>query len=174
MDSNNDANALETIKKLVAKYEAETASGALRNYSEEDTKKNFILPLFEALGWDVFSRDEVTAEETISSKRVDYGFYLDGHACFYLEAKAAKADIQDEKWANQAIKYSWNKGVTWAVLTNFERLIVFNAQDIERSLADKQLFDIPFADFATDERLMLLTKNAIAKSLGVPMEELLK
>ncbi|MBI3627690.1 MAG: N-6 DNA methylase [Candidatus Sungbacteria bacterium] len=152
------------IHGLVEKYRAEKESGKLKKYTEEETKKGFIEPLFTALGWDITDKNEVSAEENISSKRVDYGFYLDERVQFYLEAKAAKENIEDSKWADQAVKYSWNKGVTWAVLTNFERLIVFNAQDIERSLADKELFDIAFEDYEKDERLLLLSKDAFAKN----------
>ena len=38
------------------------------------TKKDFILPLFKALGWDTENSKEVSAEEAIKNKRVDYGY----------------------------------------------------------------------------------------------------
>jgi type I restriction-modification system DNA methylase subunit len=152
------------IVELVTKYQAEAAAGKLKAYSEEDVKKGFILPLFAALGWHTKDRDEVSAEEYIkSSGRVDYGFYLDGRAKFYLEAKKPTANIHDEKWARQAIRYSWNKGVTWAVLTNFDRLLVFNAQDVKSSLKEKLLFDIPCADYiGRFEDIERLSKDSLA------------
>ncbi len=160
----NENQTKEQIHALIAKYEAETSSGKLKKYTEEDIKKGFILPLFEALGWDPKDRDEVSSEEHIkSSGRVDYGFYLNDRPKFYLEAKSAKANIHDEQWARQAIRYSWNKGVTWAVLTNFENLLVFNAQDIKSSLHNKLLFDIPFSEFISRfDDLSLLSKQSFA------------
>ena len=68
--------AKEKIKKLIEKYEKEKSSGRLKSYSEEETKKGFIEPLFEALGWDISNKKEVSLEESISAKRVDYGFFL--------------------------------------------------------------------------------------------------
>ena len=166
MPKKDTAAAEERIAALVQKYEAEISSGRIKKYTEEDVKKGFILPLFEALGWDATNRGEVSSEEHIkSSGRVDYGFYLDDRPKFYLEAKSIKANIHDEQWARQAIRYSWNKGVTWAVLTNFERLLVFNAQDIKSSLQNKLLFDIPCSDYvASFDRLELLSKTAFASN----------
>jgi len=156
----------QELKILVKKYEDIKNSGKLKSYSEEQTKKDFILPLFEILGWDVYSRTEVSAEETISSERVDYGFYLNDRIKFYLEAKKFNVDIHDEKFANQAIKYSFNKGATWAVLTNFETLVVFNAQDIDGKLSDKRFFEITCGQFSERiDQLKLLSKEAFKDDL---------
>jgi len=38
------------IKDLISKYEAVKAGGKVGKYTEEETKKDFITPLFEALG----------------------------------------------------------------------------------------------------------------------------
>ncbi len=83
----NQQQAKQKITELIAKYQAEKAAGKITHYSEEETKLGFIQPLFEALGWNVFDKNEVSAEEQISGDRVDYGFYLNGRIKFYLEAK---------------------------------------------------------------------------------------
>lgn len=154
------------IQLLIAKYERAKANGILNKYSEEETKKDFILPLFEALGWEVFDKNEVSAEESQSAGRVDYGFYLDGRVKFYVEAKPLKADIHSENYANQAVKYSWNKGVTWALLTDFESLLVFNAQDIESTLSSKLFFEIPYTQYIERfDQLWLLSKDALRSDL---------
>jgi len=48
----------ERIKELISKYEEIKRFGQIKRYNEESTKKDFILPLFEALGWNVYSRIE--------------------------------------------------------------------------------------------------------------------
>ena len=154
------------IQGLVKKYEYIKNSGKLKSYTEEEVKKDFILPLFESLGWDIYNKKEVSAEETISSERVDYGFYLDDRIKFYLEAKKFNVDIHEEKFANQAIKYSFNKGATWAILTNFETIILFNAQYIEGKLLDKRFFEISYNDFLDRiDQLNLLSKKSFQKNL---------
>ena len=152
----------QKIQELVEKYETAKEAGRLRSYSEEETKKDFILPLFRALGWNIEEKKEVSAEEYIkSSGRVDYGFYLNSRSKFYLEAKPLSADLYNEKYANQAIKYSWNKSVTWAILTDFENIKVFNAQVIDKALMDKQLFDISYSEFLNRfDDLWLLSRKS--------------
>ena len=108
MDKNQ---AKLAVQKLVEKYEEVLKSGKSKSYTEEDTKNGFIVPLFTALGWDMEDRNEVTAEEHISGDRVDYGVYVNNRVKFYLEAKPLKADLLREDYANQAVRYSWNKGV---------------------------------------------------------------
>ncbi len=155
------------VQDLVEKYDDIKAANKIRDFSEEDTKKDFILPLFEALGWDVSNRAEVTAEEQISGKRVDYGFYLNGFIKFYLEAKPLKTDkMHDDEYAQQAIRYSWNKGVTWAILSNFETTIVFNALSPDKSLFSKKYFEISSSEYESRfDQLWLLSKESFGQSL---------
>lgn len=149
------------IKVLIDKYLEAKQAGQLGKYSEEETKKDFILPLFESFGWNVTDKREVTAEESQSNGRVDYGFYLNDRIKFYLEAKPLKADLQNEEYAKQAIRYSWNKGVDWAVLTDFESLKIFYCQDPTQSLFSKQLFEIPFNEYVDRfDQLWLLSKES--------------
>lgn len=154
------------IRELVQKYDLVVKSRSISKYTEEETKKDFILPLFNSLGWDTENKNEVTAEEHQSSGRVDYGFYLDERLKFYLEAKPLKSDLNREDYADQAVKYSWNKGATWAILTDFESLKVFNAQDIDSSLANKLVFEIPYSKYIERfDRLWLLSKAAFKENL---------
>ena len=120
--------ALAKVKALTEKYLEAVKEGRAAKYNEEMTKKDFILPLFEALGWKTTDSREVTAEEKISKKRVDYGFRINDIPKFFLEAKSFKEDLDERKYIEQAISYSWHKGCTWAILTNFESLKIFNAE----------------------------------------------
>ncbi|MBI2576467.1 N-6 DNA methylase, partial [Candidatus Woesearchaeota archaeon] len=123
--------ARNEVKKLVDKYTRIGESGSIKRYNEEDTKAEFIEPLFEALGWDVRNTendDEVVREEKISKGRVDYSFRINGIPKFFLEAKALKEDLNNIKFVEQAVNYSWHKGCTWAVLTDFEAIKIFNAE----------------------------------------------
>ncbi|MBU2082003.1 type I restriction enzyme HsdR N-terminal domain-containing protein, partial [Patescibacteria group bacterium] len=158
----NKNEAKKNIQKLIDKYQVAVSAGKISKYSEEETKKDFILPLFEILGWDVHDKNEVSAEESQSSGgRVDYGFYIDSRPKFYLEAKTFKADINSSDFAHQAIRYSWNKGITWAVLTNFEKIIIFNASNTEGLLGDKLLFSISCSEYIERfDQLWRLSKEA--------------
>ena len=69
----NKEQAKEKIKKLIDNYE-KLSEAQKKKYNESMTCKDFILPLFLALGWDVYNNDsdnEVTSETQVSGKRVD-------------------------------------------------------------------------------------------------------
>jgi len=97
---------------------------------------------------------------------VDYGFYLNGQPKFYLEAKKLSVDLHREDYAKQAIRYSWNKGVTWAVLCDFEGLIIFNALSPEKSLAGKKYLSFTYNEYATRfDELWRLSKESFGEDL---------
>jgi type I restriction-modification system DNA methylase subunit len=156
----------ERIKELISKYEQIKNSGEIKRYNEESTKKDFILPLFEALGWNVYNRgkrnDSISAEETISKKRVDYGFRINGIPKFFLEAKSLKEEnIQNNpKYVTQAIDYAWMKSCSWAILTNFETIAVYNADWKESYYGNNVLFVLHLKDFLSDSHFLLISKKA--------------
>jgi len=121
----NKGEAKEKIKILVQKFEKLTVAEK-RSYNEAMTRKDFIIPLFDALGWDVYS-NEVVEEEPAVEGTVDYSFKLNNISQFLLEAKGIKVDLDKIEWAKQAVNYGWNMGIEWIILTDFEGLKLFNA-----------------------------------------------
>jgi len=158
--------AKQRIKELVDKYNKVVEEKRVSKYKEEETKKDFILPLFRALGWDVENSTEVTAEETISKKRVDYGFRINGIPKFFLEAKALKANLNDPKFIEQAIDYAWAKGCTWAVLSDFETVMIFNSEWKAENLLQNLLRSISCRDFRERlDELWLLSRESFEQGL---------
>lgn len=159
----------ERIVELISKYEQIKKSGEIKQYNEEMTKKDFILPLFEALGWNVYNRSKkdnsISAEENISKKRVDYGFRINGIPRFFVEAKDIReTNIQTNgKYITQAIDYSWMKSCSWAILTNFETLSVINADVKDSNFGNNIFFTLHPRDFIDDDRFTKLSKFSIMK-----------
>jgi len=150
--------AQKEVERLVRKYESIRVDAD--RLTEEETKKDFILPLFKALNWDTEDSSEVSAEENISKKRVDYGFRLDGIPKFFLEAKALRGTLTLDH-VNQAINYSWLKSTTWAILTNFTELKVYNADWKSRRPIEKLFFELQCEQYLTKfEKLWLLSKDS--------------
>lgn len=154
--------AKKTIEGLVLDYQRMRDTNELESLTEEETKKNFILPLFKALGWRT-DTTEVSAEETISRKRVDYGFRISNIPKFFLEAKSFKEGINKQEYVDQAVNYSWHKGTTWSVLTDFATLKVYNAE-LKRRI-DNLFFEIKADDYLArfDDQLRLLSRESVAK-----------
>jgi len=158
--------ARSEIEKLVIKYNKTVEENRVKDYNEEMTKKDFIRPLFHALGWDTLDSREVSAEEKVSKGRVDYSFRINGIPKFFLEAKPLKANLDNEKYFEQAISYAWHKGCTWAVLTDFEEIKVLNAEVKAANYMQSRFFAITCNDFLNRfDELWLLSKESFEKGL---------
>jgi len=156
--------AKREIENLVKKYSRVIEENRVKKYNEEMTKKDFILPLFRALGWNVEDSSEVTAEEKISKKRVDYGFRIDGIPKFFLEAKSLKVDLDNPKFFEQAVSYAWHKGCTWAVLTDFEAVKILNAEWKAANYLQSHFTTIYSREFLDRfDELWLLSKESFEK-----------
>jgi len=165
----NKQEAKSKISQLVTKYQRVVDEGRIKSYNEAQTRNEFIEPLFEYLGWDMrnLANDhEVTTEESISRGRVDLAFRMNGIPTLFLEAKALKVDLNDWKFAEQAINYSWNKGVTWAVLTDFESVKIFNAEIPPKSISQNLFIEIHCNEFTEKfDQLWLLSKESFENNL---------
>ena len=105
------------------------------NYNEADTRKEYIDPFFELLGWDLINRNEVKPEfrEVLlenyinEGQKPDYTFTLNGVSKFFVEAKKPSVDITtDFDSVFQARKYGWSASHPVVVLTNFEYLLIYD------------------------------------------------
>lgn len=149
------------LEKLVDRFATLSAKNR-ESYNEPATRQAFILPLFAALGWDTLNPHEVSPEESISKRRVDYAFRLDGVPRFFLETKKIAVNLDDPRWGKQAITYSWLKGVTWAVLSDFAGLKIFNAEWQETIPARAIFKDLHWEEYLDRfDDMMLLSKEAI-------------
>ncbi len=155
--------AKQKIADLVEKYKKVKDAGKINKYSEADTKTKFIEPFFEALGWDFRSvDDEVSKEESISKGRVDYGFRINGIPKLFVEAKKLKANLEDTKFAKQATNYAWHKATTWAVLTDFEGLKIFNAE--VKNVRESLFINLRWDEYLDNlDKLWLLSKESIVE-----------
>ncbi len=165
----NKQEAKLQIQKLVEKYQRVANTGLIKSYNEAQSRNEFIEPLFEFLGWDMrnFTTDnEVTTEENVSGGRVDLAFRFGNIPVFFLEAKAMKVNLDEWKWAEQAINYSWNKNVTWAILTDFESIKIFNAEIPPKSISLNLFIELDCQDFINRfDQLWLLSKESFEQKL---------
>jgi type I restriction-modification system DNA methylase subunit len=146
--------AHQEIANLVEKYQS-LPQTTIKGYTEAQTRRVFIEPLFSALGWDIYGGEEVVEEVKTVAGRVDYVFKLHGVSQFYLEAKPLRAELTKPEYIKQAITYAYNKGITWAILTNFEGLQVYNAQ------TGRPFINLTYASYLRDfDDLWLLSRES--------------
>lgn len=104
-------------------------------YDEASLRQEFLNPLFRALGWDMENRAglipqhrevEIESRTEIAGrqKRADYLFRTDRQDRFICEAKKP-AEEMIARYAFQAKRYAWNKGLVLAVLSDFEEMLIY-------------------------------------------------
>jgi len=127
----------EAGKKILAEriddFEKNKAILTMKGHGETNIRANYIDVLFQALGWNMTNVYEVDREysqkNNSSTKKVDYGFKINGKLKFFVEAKEANVDLENNKNAIYQAKryaYSTNGKAPVVILTDFEEFLVFS------------------------------------------------
>ena len=136
------------IADLVERFEQQGDTYKSGQYNEAQLRKEFVDPMFEALGWDMQNRQgyaeqykDVIHEDAIkiggATKAPDYCFRIGGTRKFFLEAKKPSVDIKhDATPAYQLRRYAWSAKLPLSVLTDFEEFAVYDSR-VEPRLDDK-------------------------------------
>ena len=120
--------------------------------------------MFEILGWS-FTSGEVTQEEKVSKGYVDYCFKINEIPKMFVEAKKTSNPLDDENDLRQAITYALYRATTWAIITNFKRTRIFNAE-VSGSIYQARVMDIYLENYLSDfDNLFLLSKEGFEQGL---------
>ena len=140
--------ASDAIPDLVERFRHNIERYHAPDYNETQVRREFIDPLFAALGWDVGNRQGVAPQyqEVIheASVRVrgavrspDYCFRVGPQAKFYVEAKKPAVDIRgDISPAYQLRRYAWSAKLPLSILTDFEEFSVYEGRRVRPQPAD--------------------------------------
>lgn len=144
--------AQATIRRLIGQYRG-LSEAERRMVTEASVVRQFIDPLLEALGWPIHDPARYKYELVTQAGRPDMTLLPEQGGVIFVEAKRFGA-IQELAQARktisgivtpgqlalpgmatdrtpqeqQAINYAFQNGGTWAILTNFEKLRLFNAR----------------------------------------------
>jgi predicted type IV restriction endonuclease len=113
-------SAPREIADLVARFEQHAESYRSGSYNEAPLRKEFVDPMFKALGWDMDNLSgyaeaykDVIHEDAIkiggATKAPDYCFRIGGTRKFFLEAKKPSVNVkEDAEPAFQLRRYAWS------------------------------------------------------------------
>jgi hypothetical protein len=134
----------EQLKLLLAAFTKEYAVYKDSKYSEAQLRIDFINPLLKTFGWDVdneashsqFFRDvlqeepiDVEEDFTKTKKNPDYTIRIQGSRKFFIEAKRVSIDLETSNTAAfQTRRYGWNANLGISILTNFEKIIIYDCR----------------------------------------------
>ncbi|MBX3165315.1 MAG: N-6 DNA methylase [Bacteroidetes bacterium] len=141
MQTKNEAQKI--IANLVNRFSEQKDFYKKSDYNETLTRRDFIDPFFEALGWDVANKQgyaesyrEVIHEDKIKvrenggekTKAPDYAFRLGGgKRLFFVEAKKPSVYVKDDILpAYQVRRYGWSAKMPISVITDFEEFAIYD------------------------------------------------
>ena len=168
------------VIELVERFKRNENVYRSAGYNETQVRREFIDPLFEALGWDVGNRQgyaeqwkEVVHEDALkvagATKAPDYSFRLGGRRLFFLEAKRPGINLKDDpEPAYQLRRYAWTAKLPLSILTDFEEFIVYDTR-VRPAQADKaakaRLLYITCDEYEArwDELVSIFSPDAIRK-----------
>src|SRR6266513_1300869 len=128
------------IADLVERFEQQGDAYKSGQYNEAQLRKEFVDPMFKALGWDMENISgyaeaykDVINEDAIkiggATKAPDYCFRIGGTRKFFLEAKKPSVDIKsDAHPAFQLRRYAWSAKLPLSVLTDFEEFAAYDCR----------------------------------------------
>ena len=132
--------APDIVKNLVQRFERHRDSYRSGRYNETQLRREFLDPFFEALGWDVFNKQDyaemykdVIHEDSLEmegeNKAPDYAFRIGGTRKFFVEAKKPAVNIEmNIHPAFQLRRYAWSAKLPLGILTDFEEFAVYSCR----------------------------------------------
>lgn len=126
------------IIELVERFDQYNGKYKSNSYNETQVRREFIDPLFKALGWDVDNTQayderykEVIHEDAVKvggkTKAPDYSFRIGGVRKFFVEAKKPAVNLKENpEPAYQLRRYAWSAKLPVSILTDFEEFIVYD------------------------------------------------
>lgn len=137
--------SFEQLKGLIIAFEKEYPIFRSSKYSEAQLRNDFINPLLQTFGWDVYNNEpsksqflrdviqeesiDIKEDDSIAKKNPDYTLRIQGSRKLFVEAKKVSIDIEKSAAsAFQTRRYGWNANLGISILTNFEKLIVYDCR----------------------------------------------
>jgi hypothetical protein len=168
------------VRELVARFDRNREAYKSGNYNETQVRREFIDPLFKALGWDIDNQlghaeayKDVVHEDAIKVgdgvRAPDYCFRIGGTRKFFLEAKKPSIDIKnDASPAFQLRRYAWTTKLPLSILTDFEEFAVYDCRvkpDQKDKASVARILYIPYTEYETrwDEIESVFSRDAVLK-----------
>ena len=170
----------QSVLALVERFERNHDAYRSTNYNETQVRREFIDPLFKALGWDIDNEQgyaetykDVIHEDAIkvgeATKAPDYCFRVGGTRKFFVEAKKPAVNIKNDiNPAFQIRRYAWTTKLPLSIVSNFAEFVVYDCRvkpDQKDKASVARILDIPYTEYSTrwHEIADVFSRDAVLK-----------
>lgn len=160
------------IRELIETYNKLVRDSKIAKFSEADVGSKFILPFFEALGWDVKNIDEVREQRRTLTGPVDYSLNVNKFPKMVVEIKRFGESLdktrtirgKEESYPEQAIRYAWHLKVDWVVLSNFAETRLYYSH--VKKPVDGLIFKLKHNEYIESfEKLWVISKESVVSGI---------
>ncbi len=180
MTSNEATRPPTQVGLLVERFVDNRADYLRTDYKEYRLRREFLDPLFTALGWDIDNKagyaeayKDVVHEDSIriggTAKAPDYSFRVGGARKFFVEAKKPSVRLKDDAAsAYQLRRYAWSAKLPLSILTNFDEIAVYDTRarpERYEKASTARLLYLTSADYLTrwDEIASIFSREAVLR-----------
>lgn len=140
--TNTTEEGKKQLQELVEAFERERNTFVSSSYKETPLRNDFLDIFLMCFGWDVnnekgqtqFLRDvlqeeSIEVEDDVNKKNPDYTLRINGIRKLFVEAKKPSVDVESSKSAAfQTRRYGWNANMGISVLSNFDKLVIYDCR----------------------------------------------
>jgi len=166
-----EQEAKRRIHNLVEDYMHVLSNGKRRSFNEERAKIAFVIPLLEALGWEVFGE----AEEAGLNDATNFVVGAHEKTKILVEVESPNKSLDEyritregpKSYVTLAIQHAWDAKADWVILTNFEETRLYNSR-VKRP-EDGLVWKIRFTDYESrfDELAIVSKEKVLSGALRV-------
>ena len=176
--------AKSRLTLLIQRYQAarDEIIASTSDYNETQLRNDFLNEFLRLLGWDVDNKlglpqhlrevvheahVKVQVDQDLRSKTPDYALCVGGARKLFIEAKKPSVKIEIAKEpAFQLRRYGWNAQLTISVLSNFEKLAIYDCRyppKAEDPVTVTRILLIDYIEYLSrfDELYALLSRDAV-------------
>lgn len=137
-----------SIENVLPKLAQSLTAWSKAGLNEAQTSQVIVLPILQALGYDIWNPDEIAAQIHSGGGNAayipDFTVKLGGDVCFILEIKALNKDFSPNDTV-QAVNYANALGWRWSALTNGKAWHFYDNQ-VPKPAAEKLALTIELKD----------------------------
>lgn len=137
-------NQIKTIIEQIRDFRSDYKT------NEQAVRTQLIEPILNTLGWITYNPKYVKPNSPNDDGNIpDYKLMKDDKAVLVLEAKNLSVDLQDSKIIDQLVKYCYNLGIDFGILSNGVKWLLFKT--FEKNPKDRIIWEVDLEADKLDE-----------------------
>ena len=160
----NNSEAKKRIKTIVEKYARDLQSLEEDLLTEQDLQRNYILPMLEALNWDVYDLRKVRQEKFIGDIKPDICLFAEAGNVICIEVKPDYQPLSPEsnleKYTMERVRRLGTR-IVWLTSFRNSQLHIFSEKRKNKPIVKNMIYTEYYSRFDTLWKYLSNTREGI-------------